>query len=155
MARPRHKPFRARLKHFQRLGLPGLEAGKGARINYTSEQAEQMLLATLLSQMNVDPVVAVSLIKRYWHKHFDRWVKRSINAESRGGNPIFLALHLRLMEDLRQYPERIGFRTRWFRGRDNVSHMLDEEEGGDLSLSLHNFTAAMIKLHDRLDAGRD
>jgi hypothetical protein len=145
-------PFRARLKHFQRLGLPGVEAGKGSRINYTEEQAEQLLFASILSQMNIDPARATRLIKKHWARFFYVWVRRAVDNDALNGNHLFLAVRLALMEDVEEKPHlRISFRRRR-KGAvgEPISGIIDEHDFR--SLSIHNLTLSLIKLHEKQSA---
>src|SRR5262245_24368449 len=69
-----------RLKDLQRLGM-GERAGKGARITYSREQAHQWLIALLMSEIGVDPVVTVELIKKHWPQ-LARYVGRATDFEA-------------------------------------------------------------------------
>lgn len=91
--------LRGRLKNFQRLGLPGIEAGKGSRIPYSEAQIQQWLIALLMSEFNLPPTVTVEVLKKYWSTGpgFARWIKQATDAEALAGNPIFLTLRPRLM----------------------------------------------------------
>src|SRR5262245_25918900 len=75
--------FRSRIKHLQRLGLPGLKAGKGARVEYSVEHASQWLLALLLSAGGIDPAYAVEQIRDHWEK-FRPWFRRAQDREAHG-----------------------------------------------------------------------
>jgi hypothetical protein len=84
--------LRGRLKHLQRLGLPGVEAGKGARIQYSLAQASQWLLAMLMGEIGVDPAISVETIQKAWPQ-LQRWFERALDKDARlGGNPIWLTL---------------------------------------------------------------
>ena len=74
-AKTQRGALRARLKHIQRLGLPGTAAGKGARVSYSLEQAFQWLIALLLSEIGIDPIVIVKTIKKHWKSGLARSVK--------------------------------------------------------------------------------
>ena len=97
--------LRGRLKHLQRLGLPGVEAGKGARITYSVTQANQWLVALLMSDAGIAPNVAVEAIQKHWETFLAMWVRKATDAEALEGkddlppNPIFLKLHPRLMSE--------------------------------------------------------
>jgi hypothetical protein len=88
--------LRGRLKHLQRLGLPGLEAGKGIRLQYSQEQASQWLMALLMAQIGIDPVVIVQAIKSNW-KSLVPSVKEATDGRAKRGSHIFLGLQPRLM----------------------------------------------------------
>ena len=53
-------PFRARLQHLTRLGLPDIRSGRGKKIEYSREHAIQWLIATMLMDMGLDPSVIVT-----------------------------------------------------------------------------------------------
>ncbi len=93
--------LRARLKHLQRLGLPGLKAGKGTRVRYNDTQAHQWLIAILLIEAFVDPTIAAQVIDKYWTSHLARWIGQAIDyPESLMGNPLILCLRPKLMEEI-------------------------------------------------------
>jgi hypothetical protein len=59
--------FRARVKHFKRLGIPRQNPGKGRRIRYTNaSEMFQMMLALEFSEFGVDPYLIVDILKRHW-----------------------------------------------------------------------------------------
>jgi hypothetical protein len=89
-------PLRGRLKRLQQLGLPGLAAGKGARVDYSLEQAAQWLVALLMAELGLDPVVIVKGIRTHWNAQLAR---QATDAEALTRNPIMLVLRPRLMSD--------------------------------------------------------
>ena len=162
--------FRARLKHFARLGLPGIRAGKGARIEYTTDQVHQWLVALMMSEMGIDPVVTVATIKKYWKSYLARWMEYATDAEATIGttpNPIYFFLRPRLMsaawtrKTRKVEPAWIGAFRRYdyhLKGKDgrpirreNAGVMMDNEVG--LWLCMRNLTAAMSRLQDVLGTG--
>ena len=93
--------LRARLKHLQRLGLPGLKAGKGTRVRYNDMQAHQWLIAILLIEAFVDPTIAAQVIHQYWTSHLARWIGQAVDdPESLLGNHLLLCLRPKLMEEI-------------------------------------------------------
>ena len=104
--------LRGRLKHFQRLGLPGIKAGKGARVTYTDQQAYQWLIALLLSEIGIDPVVTVRLIKKDWGQ-LANYVGQATDYEARAGNFIWLHLRPKLMT------------TPWQRKSKSAAHWIE------------------------------
>lgn len=95
--------LRARLKHLQRLGLPGLKAGKGTRVLYNDMQAHQWLIAILLIEAFVDPSIAAQVIHQYWKSHLARWIGQAVaDPESLMGNPLILCLRPKLMKEIWQ-----------------------------------------------------
>ena len=159
-AQRRQIALRGRLKHFQQLGLPGLEAGKGARVRYSQEQVAQWLLALLMTELGIDPTVVVELLQGQWKKEIGRWVRQATDKESREGNPIFLTLRPRLMTGPWGEPkhplETIGrfgkFRRYDYKlkvRRENVEMFLDHPEDG--WLCTRNLTDDLARLQVELD----
>jgi hypothetical protein len=62
-------PFRGRLKHFRRLGIPALQPGKGKRIHYTRLDVAQLMTACELSEYGLDPLVLTNILRRHWQNH--------------------------------------------------------------------------------------
>lgn len=59
--------FRARLRHFQRLGFPkGSNTGKGRSAEYDLEMLMQLALATEFMQAGITPTRIVELISKNW-----------------------------------------------------------------------------------------
>jgi hypothetical protein len=136
-------PFRQRLKHLQRLGLPGVEPGKGARIEYSDEQVAQLLIALLMSEVGIDPVAAVAVIKERW-AFLGKMVKQATDAAAtaeKNPNPMFFTVRPKLMS--KSYPEWIGK----FRHYDAMT-MLDYDDSN--WLCARNLTVAMRKLREVL-----
>ena len=144
-------PFRQRLKHLQRLGLPGVEPGKGTRIEYTDEQVAKLLIALLMSEVGIDPVAAVVVIQERWASLLGRMVKQATDAEAtanKNPNPMFFTVRPKLMS--KSYPEWIGKFRRYsprFR-QDNAVTMLEFDDAN--WLCARNLTIAMQKLHKAL-----
>lgn len=81
--------FRARLKHFQRLGFPaGANTGTGKRVAYTAKMLLQLAFAVELTQVGITPKRIVEMLNLNWHfceasipmaltprAHFDKWDK--------------------------------------------------------------------------------
>jgi hypothetical protein len=157
--------LRGRLKHLQRLGLPGIEAGKGARISYTKSQVAQWVYALLMSEAGIDPTVSVDLIKKYWTAYIERWTERATDDEARNGNPVFLTLRPRLMSGdwskRKPSPDTLPF-IGWFRRydyhlkdaagrpirRENIRGTLDDLE--DEWFCIRNLTDALVKIETAL-----
>jgi hypothetical protein len=110
-AKTQRGPLRGRLKHIQRLGLPGTAAGKGARVSYSLEQACQWLIALLLSEIGIDPAVIVKTIQRHWKSSLARSVQEAVDAEALSGNPILLSIRPRLMSGMWVGKKSPSFRT--------------------------------------------
>ena len=58
--------LRGRLKRLSTLGLPAGGPGKGTRRLYSEDEALQLLLALLLADLGIDPVLIVPRIKTVW-----------------------------------------------------------------------------------------
>src|SRR5262245_55386556 len=59
-------PLRGRLKKLSVLGLPADGPGKGSRRLYSREEANQLLLALLMEDCGLDPVVVAAAVKTTW-----------------------------------------------------------------------------------------
>jgi hypothetical protein len=88
--------FRGRVRHFQRIGLIEVTPGKGRRISYSRVQAAEWLLALLLAEFGVDPVVIVKSIQRE-RRQLREWIGEATDEEALGGNEVFLAAQPELM----------------------------------------------------------
>ena len=94
----RRGPLKARLKHLNLLGLPGLKVGKGQRIFYSLEQISQLMIALLIEETGVDPTVAADLVKRTWGMTIGDWARQAMDEDSRNNhNHVFLQLQPLLM----------------------------------------------------------
>jgi hypothetical protein len=131
------------------LGLPDSAPGKGARRLYSWEQANQLLLALLMEDAGLDPVVVATAIKTVW-THLVRNVKRA-TAEEAAANPIMLHLRLETFTApweartavpwISMYPRLDEAAKAWriqhhvFRNEsDNAAMMLDRDELNWLAL---------------------
>ena len=143
--------LRAHVKHLQRLGLVG-GAGKGARVRYTLGQASMWLLALLMSEIDVDPVISVPTIKKAWPE-LQRWFERSLDDDAQTGNPVWLTLRPQPMTGWAE-----GGSVEWigaFRWKDPRSKELpytllkkaDDEEW----LCTRNLSVVMLKFVDALE----
>jgi hypothetical protein len=96
---PAHQrgPFRARLQHLTRLGLPDIKSGKGRRIEYSREHAIQWLIATMLMDMGLDPSVIVTGIKQHW-RSFAAAIADATSTEARSRFPYFLCVQPHLLQ---------------------------------------------------------
>jgi hypothetical protein len=88
-------PLRGRLKHLSQLGL-GVKAGKGARVQYSFEQASQWLMALLLAELGIAPTVIAMLIRDQW-KVMEKPVWRAAQYERTNDHPQYLVIRPRLM----------------------------------------------------------
>jgi hypothetical protein len=63
---PEHRvaAFKARLKHFQRLGWPiGSNFGRGRRANWTDRHYQELVIATELTMLGITPERAIEIMK--------------------------------------------------------------------------------------------
>ena len=88
--------LRARLKHFQRLGLPGLAPGKGKPLLYSRELAAMWLMALVLAETGLDPAIIVKAIKDNW-KNLTPWVRKATEYRAQMESPVFLVARPRAM----------------------------------------------------------
>lgn len=155
--------LRARLKHFQRLGLPGIKSGKGTRVAYTYDLTCKWLIGLLMAEVGVDPIIIVQVVKARW-EFLEMWIRRATD-QSAADNPVFLTLRPRLMSGAwtggKSNPatlEWIGaFRRYDYHHlkdhdgrpiqRENIAMMLDQE--GDW-LCARNLTETLTKLQTAL-----
>jgi hypothetical protein len=88
--------FRGRVRHLQRLGLVEVAPGKGRRISYTRIQAGEWMLALVLAELGVDPIVIVKSIQRE-RRQLREWIAEATDDDALGGNDVFLAAWPALM----------------------------------------------------------
>jgi hypothetical protein len=157
--------LRGRLKHLQRLGLPGIEAGKGSRISYTKSQVDRWMYALLMSEAGIDPTVSVGVIKQYWTTMIERQTAKATSGEARNGNPVFLTLRPRLMSGdwskqkpsldtlpfigwFQRYDSRLKDAAGRSIRRENIVDKLDDLE--DEWFCIRNLTHALVKIETSL-----
>jgi hypothetical protein len=88
--------FRGRVRHFQRIGLVEVTPGKGRRIPYTRLQAAEWMVALVLAELGVDPIVIVKSIQQE-RTQLREWIAEATDTEALGGNEVFLAARPALM----------------------------------------------------------
>jgi hypothetical protein len=88
--------FRGRVRHLQRIGLFGIATGKGRRISYTVVQTNEWMLALLLAQFGVDPIVIVKSVTRE-RKKLQEWIVEATDDDALGGDEVFLESRPQLM----------------------------------------------------------
>jgi hypothetical protein len=109
--------FRGRVRHFQRIGLVEVAPGKGRRIAYTHIQASEWLVALLLAEFGIDPVVIVKSIQRE-RRQLREWIAEANDDEALGGNEVFLAAQPKLMSGAWASEHAALLRFEKFRLRD-------------------------------------
>lgn len=87
--------LRARLKHFQKLGLVDLGKGK-KRMRYSRAQAAQWLIALVLAELGLDPTLIVSSLRNNW-RNIAGAIELASSYEARSGEPYYLCLSSRVM----------------------------------------------------------
>jgi hypothetical protein len=92
--------FRGRVRHLQRLGLVEVTPGKGRRISYTRIQAGEWLLALLLAEFGIDPVVILKSIKRD-RGQLREWIAEATEEAALAGDEVFLTARPALMSEER------------------------------------------------------
>jgi hypothetical protein len=92
--------FRARVRHLQRVGLVEVTPGKGRRISYTRIQAGEWMLALLLAEFGIDPVVIVNSIQRD-REQLREWIAEATEEAALGGDEVFLTARPALMSEER------------------------------------------------------
>jgi hypothetical protein len=149
--------LRGRLKHFQKLGLPGLKVGKGARVRYSDEHAAQWLIALFLNDLGVEPKTIVGLFENYWQPDLVVWVVFATDKEATNKdrpNPVLLAFRPQSLWRRWQWgkieiPIFVALR-RWDPyPRENIARALDDlPEYGPFTV--FNLTDSLVKLSTAL-----
>jgi hypothetical protein len=112
--------FRGRVRHLQRIGLVDVAPGKGRRILYTRIQTTEWMLALLLAEFGVDPIVIVKSVQRERNK-LHEWIREATDEEALGGNDVFLATRPALMSGGWAFKHSAGIlRFQKFRRRDSA-----------------------------------
>jgi hypothetical protein len=159
--------LRGRLKRLGSLGLPSSAPGKGTRRSYSLEEINQLLIALLMEDAGLDPVVVAAAVKTTW-RHLARNI-RLATEKAATTNPMMLHLQLQTFtgpwndkaRDPRAALPWIGlnpriderakakYRDHGFRDEsDNVLMMLDRNEPG--WFAVRNYTAEALKLQAAL-----
>ena len=162
--------LRGRLKHLSGLGILGQSGpGKGARRRYSRDEANKLLVAMLVEDCGLDPIVVVKAVNNTWPK-LERNVRQAMDDEALSGNPMLLTLRLeqiggpwRTKDPLAAVPwigvnRRIDTRAKTMyqkRGFKDESDLLvslfDRDEPG--WLAVRNLTAAMSLLYRAIRSG--
>lgn len=96
--------LRGRLKRLSTLGLPEGGPGKGERRLYSLEEAHQLLVALLMEDAGLDPVVVARAVKKAWPRNLapnaqkatatERFEREGVDGVPINGNPILLDMRL-------------------------------------------------------------
>ena len=131
----RRGPLRARLKHLNLLGMPGLKVGKGQRISYSLEHVSQWLVALLLEEVGIDPTEAYRLVTGTWEDGLKSSVLAATDEPRREVDHIFLVFRPRLMTGLWLKGERppdmepvLGFLRHWRKDKETGKPVNAAEE---------------------------
>jgi hypothetical protein len=141
--------LRGRIKHFQKLGLPGLEVGKGARVLYSYEQAAQWLIGLFLNDIGIEPRTIVELFNEYWAERLVIGVKWATDTTAKAGNPALLTVRPQQM--LARFGKRkvefFGLLRRFTprsKEPETIGMFLDHPEDG--AITVFNLTHAFTQL---------
>jgi hypothetical protein len=85
--------LRGRLKRLATLGLPAVGPGKGSRRQYSLEEAHQLLVALMMEDAGLDPVVVAAAVLKLWANNMRRDARLAASATE--DNPIWIELRLR------------------------------------------------------------
>jgi hypothetical protein len=152
--------LRGRLKHFQRLGLVDIQIGKGRRAAYSRAQAAQWLIALVMAETGLDPVLIVATIKKSW-KGIASDIERSTSNDAKSGNPAYLFVEPRALTAPWQGRPAVAIHVREMRqphpAMPGTAFQLQTPEifqyiatTRDSWLSVYNITRAMTRLDTSL-----
>ena len=88
--------FRARLKHFRRLGIPSQNPGKGGRVTYSMSDVFQLMVCLELSEFGIDPNLIVKHTQRHW-KHKSGFWQTIQSTQMFPGNDFLAVIHAAIM----------------------------------------------------------
>ena len=92
--------LRSRLKRFAQLGVPEpLEDQNGRRL-YSQEECHQMLVALLLGNLGLDPIVVARAVKKAWKQNLRRGAleaAQEADFKKQTGDPMVLHATLRVV----------------------------------------------------------
>jgi hypothetical protein len=158
--------LRSRLKRLAQLGLPaGLKNQEGRRL-YSQEELHQLLVALLLGNLGLDPIVVVRAVKKAWKQNLRRGAveaAQEADAAKRRypDNPMVLFAVLRVVsgpwctEDPNAALTLIGLQHRFKRGgSDLVVDNFQSLSAGvaEWAVAL-DYTEAGIDMHRALNRG--
>src|SRR5262249_28263307 len=84
--------LRGRLKRLATLGLPAAGPGKGSRRQYSREEAHQLLVALMMEDAGLDPVVVARAVRKLWAPNMRRHAEAAASAAK--DNPVLIELRL-------------------------------------------------------------
>ena len=90
--------LRSRLKRFAQLGLPESLKGQEGRRLYSQEECHQMLVALLLGNLGLDPIVVARAVKKVWKQNLRRGaIEAAQEAGKQIDDPMVLHATLRVV----------------------------------------------------------
>jgi hypothetical protein len=89
--------FRARLKHFRKLGLPQRQPGKGARLRYTASDIFQLVLACEFAEFGIDPHLITQIIRRHWRLKGSLWQAFNLTQQPFSDTDFLVTMEARFM----------------------------------------------------------
>jgi hypothetical protein len=150
--------LRSRLKRFAQLGVPEpLEDQNGRRL-YSQEECHQMLVALLLGNLGLDPIVVARAVKKAWKQNLRRGAleaAQEADFKKQTGDPMVLHAILRVVSG--------PWRTKDPNAALTITHLQRRSKrGADFGFeSLRtvewtaalNYTEAATDLHHALNRG--
>jgi hypothetical protein len=121
-------PFRGRLKHLKRLGIPlGVNPGRGKKVLYSRDHIYEWAFCLELSQFGIDPTLITGVVRQHWEKIILPAIKK-ISIKEGSPDKYFFAYASYLTSSLSEDREEFSA----------LSHFgwIDEERLGSLAFSL-------------------
>ena len=85
------RTIRARIKHLNSFGIPGIKAGKGGRVPYTFEIISELMIALAVEETGADPTDSAQILKATWDHGISKWARLALSEES-AESPVFLKI---------------------------------------------------------------
>jgi hypothetical protein len=157
--------LRARLKRLAQLGLPAALKDQEGRRLYSQAECHQLLVALLLGNLGLDPIVVARAVKKAWKQNFMRGAKEAAQeadaSQKQPENPMVLFAVLRVVsgpwhtEDPNKAITVIGLQRRFKRGgSDLVVNNFESLRTGKAEWSVVlDYTEAAIDMHRTLNRG--
>jgi hypothetical protein len=151
--------LRSRLKRLAQLGVPEPEKDQEGRRLYSQEECHQMLVALLLGNLGLDPMVVARAVKKAWKQNLKRGaLEAAQEAGKETDNPMVLHAVLHVVSE----PWRTGdpntaitlvaLQRRFNRGSDLLVNSFDNLGPVEFTTAL-NYTEAATDLHRALNRG--
>jgi hypothetical protein len=154
--------LRARLKRLAQLGLPAALKDQEGRRLYSQAECHQLLVALLLGNLGLDPIVVARAVKKAWKQNLRRGAIEAAQeadaAKRQIDNPMVLHAVLCVVSE----PWRTGdpntaltvtgLQRRFKRGSDLVVNSFNSLRAVEWSAAL-DYTEAVIDMHRALNKG--